>query len=115
MALTATLFNGVCYATTADAVDAYFTSIPSFFYTNSLTNVAYFTKTSGVWYLSKFYQSTGGLWTPVGTPLAVAFTPTFPECDATAPYIDGMAIGWGVATAMFVALAIVFIKQAFFK
>lgn len=37
-----------------------------------------------------------------------------PAVDTTA-FMDGMQMGWGVVAAMFAALSIIFIKQAFFR
>lgn len=43
---------------------------------------------------------------------------TLMQCDpdvSTTPFFDGMAMGWGVVSAMAAALAIIFIKKAFFR
>lgn len=37
-----------------------------------------------------------------------------PAVDTTA-FMDGMAIGWGIVGAMVAALAVIYIKQAFFR
>lgn len=113
MAITASLVNNTCYPSVAAAVDAYFSMLPVVF-------------TSGLTSYKIEHLQVAGVWNMRGTSIdnlgnstinytVAATAPTFPNCDATAPYFDGMQIGWGVVLAMVSALSIIFLKQALFK
>lgn len=112
MAFTPTLYNSVCYPSVASAADAYFSSIaPSLLVSGTTSYQLYYLPIAGVWNLRKVTISSAGVPT-VNFTVPVA-PPTFPNCDLTQNYFDGMQIGWGVVAAMFGAYAIVFLKKAF--
>ncbi|MFA6016069.1 MAG: hypothetical protein WC742_13465 [Gallionellaceae bacterium] len=114
MVATASLYNGVCYSSPSAALDAFYTPKgASMHFVNPQIWVFYYSKVAGVWNYEK-HIANGTLWSKSYSQ-PVGFSPTFPLCDATQPLFDGMEIGWGVAVAMFAALGIVSIKQAFFK
>lgn len=114
MALTPTLVGNTCYPSLTEAADAYFSAIPVATSVTGLTSYQFeYFKNAAVWYMQKLTIANNGNIT-VNFVLP-ALPPTFPDCDLTAPYLDGIAIGWGVAGAMFAALSVIFISKAFFK
>lgn len=99
-------FKDVCYASQNAAQDAFFSSYPPMI-TNTET-IQYILQ-GGVWMISKT------TWDSLGNAtanylVAPALVPQFRTCDnpndATERFLDGMTLGWGVATAMIVVYLI---------
>lgn len=116
MAVTASLVNNTCHLSLSAAANAYFSSLPastsaSGTSTIVIENIYYPPFLS--WTLKKTTYSAAGV--PTVNFWVVVNPPPFPDCDATAPYFDGMQIGWGVVSAMAAALSVIFIKKAFFR
>jgi len=113
MALTNTLVNNVCYPSVSDAADAFYSQIPVSLLVGATDSYRLLhVKTGSVWYIHKLLISSSGsrsvLFNEAVTP------PTFPQCDATAAYFDGMQIGWGVVTAMIAVYTVIMIRKALF-
>lgn len=114
MPLTPTLANNTCHASIAAAVDSYYSAVPIATSVTGLTSYTLeYISVAGVWYLQKTTYSNNGNVNINFTVPVVA--PTFPDCDLTAPYFDGMAMGWGVVGAMAAALSVIFIKKSLFQ
>lgn len=113
MAVTASLVNNTCHPSVAFAVDAYFSTLPVVLTPGIISYKIEHLQVAGVWNIRGTSIDNAGNATINYTVLATA--PTFPNCDATAAYFDGMQIGWGVVAAMASALSIIFLKQALFK
>lgn len=113
MTITASLVNGVCYNDVQSAIDAYFSAQPSALLpgNNSILNL--YQNVSGVWKMTQYQIDKFGVSTLQYSTNAVV--PVFADCDATESFFDGMAIGWGVVSAMVAALSIMFIKKSFFR
>lgn len=121
MPLTPTLVGSVCYSSVTVAADAYFGAIPTAVSINGaittvVQHVFYIPAAlpgAGYWTIKSIsYNATGipstNFWRSVTAP-------AFPGCDVSQPYLDGIEIGWGVAAAMFSALAIIFLKKSFYR
>lgn len=104
------LFNGQCYSTSSEAVDAALSSGSPALSAGATSYLAWFEKVSGVWYVRRQTISTGGAVTDLGT--TAIDVPAFPSCDVTGQFFDGVTMGWGIATAMVMAWGFSKIRQA---
>lgn len=103
------LFQEHCYATQAEATDAFFTSVgPQYEMTSGSSQVFYYAKYTTAWYVCTESVVTTG--TPTCT---TASAPTFPYCDEavmnpspSAQFADGVTVGWGIVTAMVLAYSV---------
>ena len=114
MALTNTLVNNVCYPSVDSAVDAFYSSHPISLLTSPTdTYRVLYIKDLGVWkQLKQVINSSGSLSTVYTFDVGA---PTFPSCDATQPYFDGMQMGWGIVAAMIAVSGVILIRKAFFN
>jgi len=97
------LFSGKCYATAADATDAFYGGQGPTIGAGSPAYVSQPFKEGAVWKIYNYTSGAGGL-TFVGG--GTAPTPSFAGCDPAADFLDGVVIGWGIAAAMVVAACI---------
>lgn len=99
-----------CFSSNVDASDAFFSGKdPS--YTAGVTSyLSWFEKTAGVWQIKRQSIASNGAVTSLTTSNATV--PTFPACTESAPFFDGMTIGWGIAAAMGAAWGIRFLQRA---
>ena len=95
------LFNDQCYATQAAANAAWYGYQP-------------IEQTAGSTSYRNYYKWNGTTWQHIGESIAsngavtqrwavTASQATFPTCDETSEFFDGMEVGWGIAAAMVVA------------
>lgn len=101
----------ICYATSAEAVDAYYSGIPPYILTASTASITYvhrYEKQGASWKFIKGQYNSTGVPTTTYTASAPIITP--PSCqitnDPVSNFNDGMTIGWGVAAAMIIAFLI---------
>lgn len=114
MALTNTLVNNVCYSSVASATDAYFSLMPVSVVTSSTdTYKVDYRKSGADWLQYKQVVNSSGSPSPVYS--FVVGAPTFPQCDATQPFFDGMQMGWGIVAGMIAVYAVILIRKAFFQ
>lgn len=104
------LFNGQCYSVSTEAVDAFFTAGSPALTSGSTSYLSWFEKISGVWYIRRQSISAGGVVSDLGT--SAIEVPSFPTCDVTGQFFDGVTVGWGIATAMVMAWGFSKIRQA---
>lgn len=98
------LVNNVCYSSSGDAANAYFSALPSSVVSGSTTYESHYSVSGGVWYLvTDTYNASMALLSSVS---AVAEVPAFAACDPSQSFYDGMTLGWGVVAAMCAAWAI---------
>lgn len=96
------LFQNVCYATNSNAADAFFMAEGVSYTAGSTSYQSWFEKnTSGVWQIKRQSISSTGVITNLTTSNATV--PTFPACDPTESFFDGMTVGWGIALVMVIA------------
>lgn len=110
MSETASLVNGTCYASAAAATDAFFSQQLPVFSSGVVSYISAFQKDAGVWNLYQYSVDAAGVYTTRSVSVAVA--PTFPLCDSTASFFDGMAIGWGISLAIIAAYSFVQLRKA---
>ena len=103
------LHESKCYPTNAQAVDAYYGSAPVSIQSGSTTYATRFEQVGGVWKSSGYSISSAGSWTLRYRTDAPSIT--FPVCDESANYKDGIALGWGIAAAMVMAAALMSLRQ----
>ncbi len=98
------LYKKQCYATLADANNAFFTDQPYSTNTPSTTtfNVTSFVNVSGTWYLRKSnYNSAGVMTSTVDQPVPSV---AYPSCNELS--VDYFMDGVGIADAIFSAILI---------
>lgn len=113
MTITASLVQNTCYPSVAAAVDAYYSMMPVAHTAGTASYKFEYLQVAAIWNMRRTTISSTGVPTINFTVPVTA--PTFPNCDPTEPYFDGMAIGWGVVGAMAAALSVIFIKKSFFR
>lgn len=113
MTITASLVQNTCYPSVAAAVDAYFSMMPVAHTTGTTSYKLEYLQVAGAWNMRG--TSIDNLGNATINYTVAATVPTFPNCDPTEAYFDGMAIGWGVVGAMVAALSVIFIKRTFFR
>jgi hypothetical protein len=101
--------EGFCWATTQEATDAHFQSIPPTILTTTTTqSIAEFVRqASGVWNMTHATQNATGVRTQ---QYSVAYPqPTFTVCQLpnspSQSFQDGLLLGWGIVLAMALAYA----------
>lgn len=108
--------GAVCYATTAQAVDAYYSTLNPVSASISSTVTLYvdYSKTSGAWRKNTYQINSGGDYT-LKTSTAVPST-VYGDCTTintpSENFTDGLLLGWGVAAAMVAAYAIHLLRRA---
>jgi len=100
-----------CFSTNSDAADAFFSAAQPAYTAGSTSYRSWLEKNvSNVWQIKRESISSTGVITTLTTSNATV--PTFPACTESAPFLDGMTIGWGVAAAMAAAWGIRFLQRA---
>lgn len=110
MAMTGAISGNRCFVSQDEANDAFYSaSLPSI-QSGATTYLTETVKVSGVWKIQRFSIAPDG----VVTSLAESNAPvmTFPACDPTETFFDGMAIGWDIAAAMVVAASLKLMQRA---
>lgn len=113
MTITASLVHNTCYPSVVAAVDAYFSTMPVVLTPGITSYKIEHLQVAGVWNMRG--TSIDNLGNATINYTVAATAPTFPNCDPTEAYFDGMAIGWGVVGAMVSAFSVIFIKKTFFR
>lgn len=104
-------FKGICYASSEEASAAYWSAQPvavTSGTTSYLTEYVWSAATNVAQIKGYSISSAGGQtlrYTITAPPV------TFSGCDTSEGYLDGMALGWGVATAMILVYAVVLAKR----
>ena len=110
MPSTASLVNGSCYVSAAAAADAFFSQQPAAFTSGAVSYLSNFQNDAGVWKLYQYSIDAAGAYTLRSA--TVATVPTFPLCDSTESFFDGMAIGWGITLAIIAAYSFTQLRKA---
>lgn len=97
---------GRCYETSSEATDAFFSSVAPSVSASPPVQVV-FTKSSGDWFFQTYSMGTTAS-LQSSTP---AVAPSFPSCSSLDQFLDGVALGWGVAGAMILAWAVSFLRR----
>ena len=104
------LFNQTCYATNAEAADAFFLAQGPFYTAGSTSYLGWFEKNATTWQIKRQSISSSGTVTTLTASNATV--PTFPACTQSQNFTDGMTLGWGVAAAMVAAFGVKFLARA---
>jgi len=103
-------FQNRCFPTNSEAVDAFFLAQGPSYTPGATSYQSWYEKVAGVWQIKRQSIASDGVVTNLTSSNATQ--PTFPECSESQPFLDGMAIGWGVAAAMCAAFGIRFLQRA---
>lgn len=95
------LVNGKCFTSNALASDEFFTSKDPSFTAGATSYLSWFEKVGTVWQIKRQSISSTGVVTTLTSSNATV--PTFPVCDETGTFNDGLALGWLVAFVMVLA------------
>lgn len=91
-----------CFSTNADAADAFFSSKEPSYTAGATSYQSWYEKSvSGVWQIKRQAIASGGSISNLATSNATV--PTFPACDETAMFVDGMTVGWLLAGVLVLA------------
>ena len=102
--------DGFCYQSQEAAVDAYYGSTPPSVQPGSAVYYSITVKKPQGWALDTYRVYSGG--TSVLQTSSLLPVPVFDSCDPSESFNDGMAVGWGVASAMIAVGALMMIKRA---
>lgn len=114
MAADGYFFQGQCFKTLADYSSAYFTAAPVKWWVQGTTYVytqAYILD-AGTWKKQTLRYAYPGTGNPNQTTLTVESAPATQMCDPAENFLDGMQIGWAIATAMLLVYAVKFLWQS---
>jgi len=109
MAMTGAMLGTKCLNTPAEAVDAYYSAALPSLTSGSTSYLSEFVKEAGLWKVKHWTISSTGATTLRYTQDAPV--PTFPVCDPTEKFFDGMAMGWGIAAAMIAVSAVMLARR----
>lgn len=109
MARTGAIHGNHCFQSQSEAVDSYYSMVAPSQTPGSPSYVMQFSKAGAVWYQNSFSVSSGGAWTTLSS--SIAPVPTFPACDPSENFLDGVTIGWGIASAMILVSALMLARR----
>lgn len=95
------LHHSICYPTLSEATAAHWSVNPAFITPGSTSYVADVVWSGTAWVLKIYTLSSTGTLTLNSTTNAP--TLAFPTCETGQEFLDGMAVGWGVAAAIVAA------------
>jgi len=110
MALTGALSGGRCYSSQGEANDAFYGLTPPSVSAGSTSFFTQFAKVGGVWKVQRYNVAPDGTISSLSETTAPVMT--FPACDPTEQFFDGVTIGWGIAAAIIVAFTFKLMQRA---
>lgn len=110
MALTGALVRDQCLPSQAEALDAFYSATVPAYTAGTTSYMGEFVKVAGVWKIQRYSISSTGTVTTLTASNAPVIT--FPACDPTINFMDGVAIGWGIAAAIVVAFTFKLMQRA---
>jgi hypothetical protein len=103
------LVGARCFSSNAEATDAVYSAAPIGQSVGQTTYLSEFVQSSGTWVVRRSVVASDGTVTQMADAQAPALS--FPVCDTTGQFTDGMTVGWGVVAAMAAAWAIVALRR----
>lgn len=103
-------FDGKCYSSNSVAADAFFSAKEPAYTAGSTSYQSWFEKVGSVWQIKRQSIASNGAITNLTA--STATVPTFTTCNQSQDFLDGVTIGWGVASAMIVVAAIKMMQRA---
>lgn len=98
------LYQTQCFSTLADATAAHWSEKPADFTPGSTSYITDVIWSGSVWQIKKYTLSSTGVLTNNSTTNLPALT--FPTCETSQNFDDGMMLGWGVSAAIVAAWVI---------
>ena len=106
---TGALVGARCFASAQEATDAVYSAAPVSQAVGPTTYVSEFVMSSGSWVVRRSVVAQDGTVTTMQDAAAPVLS--FPACDTTAQFMDGMTVGWAITAAMVAAWCAVFLKK----
>ena len=88
------LFNDQCYGALADATHAYHASVPAGLLPGTTSYILQKEWSGSAWVVKRFTLASDGTMTLNSTTSLPSLS--FPTCDTTSHFFDGLAVGWGL-------------------
>ena len=107
---TGALVGARCFASAQEATDAVYSAAPVSQAVGPTTYVSEFVFASGSWVVRRSVIAQDGAVTTMQDAAAPVLS--FPACDTTAQFMDGMTVGWAIVAAMVAAWCVVSLKGA---
>jgi hypothetical protein len=109
MALTGAILGNRCYPSQSDALDVLYSQMAPAQSAGLTSYVTQFVKSGAAWYQSAYSIDATGVWSLRYSTLAPV--PSFPACDPSEKFFDGLTMGWGVATAMILVACTMLLRR----
>lgn len=104
------LFAGRCFAASGDATAAYWAANPVYL-TSANPVMTTVTFSGSTWVMNRYnVAANNGTLSLVSSSQAPSLT--FPPCDTSSSFNDGVLMGWGVVAAMVAAYGIKVLRRA---
>jgi hypothetical protein len=103
------LYQGQCYATLSDATAAHWSENPAAFLPGSTSYIIDIGFSGTAWQIKKYTLASNGTLTLNTTTNLPALT--FPTCETSQNFTDGMELGWGVAAALVAAWLVKILRR----
>ncbi|MES1983229.1 MAG: hypothetical protein V4443_12250 [Pseudomonadota bacterium] len=108
--------NGICYASTQEAVDAYYSnSHPQIIQTPTAVFKVQYLQTAGAW--QSVQETVSGSGETTAVTVAPAPVNVYGACSlpnsSYENFSDGQTLGWGVASALTATFAIMLLRKVF--
>lgn len=110
MALTGAFVGEKCFNSQAEGLDYFYSNAAPAYTAGATSYASQYVKTAGVWKINRQSISSTGVITNLTASNAPVLT--FPSCDPSGQYMDGIAVGWGIAAAVIAAVAFKAIHKA---
>lgn len=104
------LVGTICYQSADLALDAYYAARGPSYTSGETSYLSYFEKAGSDWMIVRKSIASDGELTTLSS--VVAPVVTFPDCNPSEQFLDGMTLGWSIAAAMVAAYAIKFLWNA---
>ena len=99
---TGTTFGGRCFASDAEAVDAYYSAVPPNVVSGVTSYMVQFVKDAGIWKTQSFSRTGINPW--VLESMQIAPVPMFASCDGSdQQFADGLGVGWAIVGVVVIA------------
>lgn len=109
MALTGAVLGNQCFPSQGAAVDAYYSGAAPVITAGSTSYAIEFVKSGAVWQQKSYSIGTTGTWTLRSTTNAPV--PTFPACDPSEKFLDGVQIGSLLSIALVAVAGITLLRR----
>jgi hypothetical protein len=109
VAATGAFYGEHCYASQSEAVDAHYSQSAPAQTPGATSYLQEFVNVSGAWVIRQFEITSAGAMSLRYETMAPI--PVFPACDSAEKFLDGVTVGWGIASAMICVSALMLMKR----